>query len=64
MAIADADKKILKDLAHLVLDEAEPQVIADLVAKVPVAYLPFAQMLVASLNPALIKAGDSKIDAL
>lgn len=64
MGMSDADKKVVKDLAHLVLDEGEPQLIADLMVKLPLQYQPWAQMMVASLNPALLKALDAKIDAI
>lgn len=64
MAISDADKKILKDLAHLVIDEAEPQIVADLVAKLPIQYQPVANLVVSSLNPALLKGLDAKLDVV
>lgn len=62
--MSDADKKVLKDLAHLVLDEGEPQAIADLMALLPIQYQPVAQLIVSSLNPQLLKALDAKIDAI
>ena len=59
-----ADKAELKALLHLIVDQGEPSLVADGLAKISnPQYLAVAQMVSAALLPIAIKAEDSIIDS-
>lgn len=60
----DAEKKILKDLATMLVDKELGPLLTDLIAKLPATYAPIVASLEMAMLPAIVKALDEKIAAL
>ena len=57
-------KQAIKDLLHLIVDKEEPQVIQDLLGKLPASWASVAQALAAGAMPSVVAAQDKVVDSL
>jgi hypothetical protein len=60
--MTDAEKQLIKDLAHYMVDVALPKIIDAEVGKLPEAYGPMVQVILKALEPELVKALDKYVD--
>lgn len=60
----DVQKKALKDLLHLLVDNEELPLIKDFVSKLPAAYASVLDGILDVGGPAIIKAEDAVIDKI
>jgi hypothetical protein len=61
--MSDAEKLLLKEFGHELVDVLLPKAIAAEVAKLPVAYAGLSQVILAAVLPAIEAAIDAKLDA-
>ena len=64
MAMSDAEKKAIKDLAHDLVDKHLPALIEAELAKLSPAYVAAASLIEGALKPVIISWLDAKIDAI